>query len=154
MERACTAISNYDFSEFFARHVHGTLDPPLKQYLAYAGVEYTERRLASDFPFSYGKTRRGLRVGGRRGTTPASDSKPARGDVILAIDGKRNVEPAGFLEKSRPGQDVTLTLVRGERELQISVKLIDKSVIIPRLRMMKSCSALQKTIRESWLTGN
>ncbi len=42
IERACTAISNYDFGEFFARHVYGTMDPPLKEYLAYAGIAYEE----------------------------------------------------------------------------------------------------------------
>ena len=42
VERACTAISNYDFSEFFARHVYGTLDPPMQESFSFAGIEYTE----------------------------------------------------------------------------------------------------------------
>ena len=42
IERACTAISNYDFGEFFARYVFGTMDPPFAEYFGYAGILYEE----------------------------------------------------------------------------------------------------------------
>ena len=58
---SCTAISNHDFDEFFARHVTGTLDPPLQECFGHAGIEYTEaHELSTALPFSFSLLRRAV----------------------------------------------------------------------------------------------
>ena len=83
VERACTAISNFDFGEFFARHVTGTMDPPIAEYLGYAGIEYSEEIIDCSFPFEL----RGKRIAGRPGPGDEDEEGPRPGETLIGIDG-------------------------------------------------------------------
>ncbi|MCA9322925.1 MAG: M61 family metallopeptidase, partial [Planctomycetes bacterium] len=87
VERACTAISNHDFGPFFARHVRGTIDPPLAEILAGAGLAYRRVEHPSGLPF---RVRSGdsdeLLVSFLQRN--ARDLGLKRGDRIVAIDGQ------------------------------------------------------------------
>ena len=51
---------------------------------------------------------------------------PATGDVITAIEGRKvtsQEELVTALRRHRPGEEVAVTLLRGEREIQVKVKL-------------------------------
>ncbi|MCP3919464.1 MAG: M61 family metallopeptidase [bacterium] len=150
VERTCTAISNYDFGEFFARHVRGTLDPPLAEYFAYAGIEYTEELIPCSFPFPL----RGNRVSGRRGGEPEeAPSGPRPGDRIVAVDDAAFESANAFLREHAPGDVVTVTLTRGDEEHEVEVTLGDDPTMIPTLAFRGDATEEQLRIREGWLTS-
>lgn len=151
VERACTAVSNHDFGEFFARHVRGVLDPPLKECFAYAGIEYTENHLTASLPFSVrrrGGDRRVMRIRGETGSEIRS------GDVIKAIDGEDRFDTTTFLAKRTAGDEVTVTYVRDGKEGEAKVRLLERRTMIPSLRFIENPTDEQRRIRESWLTEN
>jgi predicted metalloprotease with PDZ domain len=147
VERACTAISNYDFSEFFARYVRGTMDPPLQEYFAYAGIDYVEDVVASAFPF----TLRGNRV-----VSPREDGDsegPHRGELLVAVDGKDFTDARSMLRDYAPGHVVGITLESGGERRETEVTLIDKPQLKATLRIREDSTEMQDRIRESWLTS-
>ena len=148
VERACTAISNYDFGEFFARHVLGTMDPPLAECFAYAGVDYTQEVIPCGFPFSL----RGSRVGGRRGQEPA-EGMPKPGEQILAVDGVDWTDANGVLRRHQPGDEVLLRLKDGDEERELAVTLAAKETVIASLKFRQNPSLEQLAIREAWLAS-
>ena len=153
IERACTAVSNHDFSEFFARHVHGTLDPPLAECFGYAGIDYQARHLDASFPFTYRGGNAGLRVFSRLEGRVEGEKLPDRGDVIVAVDGAEVSNAVELLAKHRPGEKVALTVERGGEKIKMPVTLIERKTMIPSLKMIENPSELQRQIREGWLSG-
>ena len=140
--------SAYDFAEFFARHVRGTLDPPLQEYFAYAGIEFIQgHALSTALPFQTRRSRGGLVV------TRNSSRTPQPGARIVSLDGKAQVEPAAFLKDKSPGQKVKVAFEHNGTAAEVDVELIQRDAMFPTLRFMASPTELQKRIRESWLTG-
>ena len=170
VERACTAISNFDFSEFFARHVRGTVRPRFGDYLAYAGIDYQERVQKCDLPFSYDDNDDGtLTVRFRRtpgGNRPGRRNEPAasqpaaptdgmeRGDLISALDGKTGVKIADFLATKAAGDVVEVTYKRGDKaDLKAKVTLVERNAVSATIKMKEAPSKLESVIFDSWLTG-
>ncbi len=148
VERACTALSNYDFGEFFARHVRGTMDPPFAECFAYAGVDYQQEVITTGFPFPV----RGNRVGGRWGSEPA-EGMPRRGERILSADGAEWTNANDFLRRHQPGDEVLLRLRDGEEERELTVALIEKETVIAGLSFREDATPEQLAIREAWLSS-
>lgn len=150
IERACTAISNHDFSEFFVRHVYGTLDPPLAECFGYAGIEYTEEQVtAAAFPFPLQRSRGGMRVG----VVEASAALPTTGATITAIAGKPDVRSDEFLRDRKPGDKVVVTWSKDGASGDSEVTLVAKQTMVPHLRFVDAPTELQRRIREGWLSG-
>jgi predicted metalloprotease with PDZ domain len=166
VERACTAISNHDFGEFFARHVSGTMDPPLAEYLAYAGIEYTEETIPCSFPFNERRGRISGNMGRRPETPPAQvveaaaaddggqvqePEPPQPGETIVLVDGEKFENAEAVLRRHAPGDVVRLTLERDGEQREVDVKLTDTTRMIPAMKWMEDASELQRTIRADWL---
>ena len=149
VERACTALSNYDFSEFFALHVYGTVDPPLAEYFAYAGIEYSEDITPCSFPFAL----RGNRVSGRRAQIMVPSKEPVAGEIIIAVDGEEFTNAKSFLKTYQPGDIVTLTLDEDGVERELDVTLIDKAIVTASLKVREDATEKQNRIREAWLSS-
>ncbi len=154
IERACTALSNHDFGEFFARHVYGTLDPPVEEILAYAGIEYSEDVITASFPFKL----LGTRIPGSSSEDADEEpdmSVPQPGERIESIDGEEfsSSGKSDFLRAHQPGDVVELTLSRKGEERQLEVALVAKRSMIPQLEYMQSPTEMQLRIREAWLTS-
>ena len=148
IERACTAISNHDFGEFFARHVRGVLDPPLAEYLAYAGIEYGEQNATvSALPFETQRAGDGLRV------SNASSAEVRVGDVITALGGERNAQPAVFVRDRKPGDKVQVELLRDGKTEQVEVALRERTRMTPTLRFVEQPTEPQRRVRDGWLLG-
>jgi len=148
IERACTAISNHDFGEFFARHVRGTMDPPLAECLAYAGIEYTEQKATSvALPFDTRTTDNQVRV------SEASGPGVQVGDVITALAGDRKVQPADFVRDRKAGDKVQVELQREGRTEQVEVALRERTRMTPTLRFVEQPTEQQRRIRDGWLGG-
>lgn len=151
IERACTAISNHDFAEFFTRHVYGTMDPPMAECFAYAGLEYTEELVTTAaFPFPLQRTRQGMRVGA---VEASSVPMPEQGATVSAIAGKPESRPDSFLREHKPGEKVVVTWSKDGAPVDTEVTLVAQQTMIPHLRMLDAPTDLQRRIRESWLTG-
>lgn len=153
VERSCTAVSNHDFSEFFARHVRGTLDPPLKRCLGYVGVDYAATVKKSELPFTYRRVDGGLRVFSHREGSDIGEDGPKRGDVVTAIDGKPEFDLSTLLQSRDGGDEVTLTFQRDGEARTAKVALMARESTQVRLSMTPNPTARQRRIRESWLTG-
>lgn len=152
VERACTAISNYDFSEFFARHVRGTLDPPVARYLSYAGVDYQPRpeiRATLPVPVRWGRRGSGT-IGGTTQRRTAANIRS--GDEIISINGK-TAALRNAVRESTVGDTVRLRLRRNGKEFDAEVKSIGEERISPILRFIDNPTPTQLAIRQSWLTG-
>ena len=149
IQRACTSISNHDFSEFFARHVFGTMDPPFAEYLEYAGIDYSEDIIACSFPFPL----RGNRISGRRGPDDEEQEGPRPGETIKTIDGEPFENANDFLRAHAVGDVVKLTLERRDEEREVEVTLKDKVTMIPTLSYRDDITEKQRSIREAWLTS-
>ena len=150
VERACTAVSNYDFGEFFARHVFGTVDPPFAEYLDYAGIDYSEDVVECSFPFAL----RDKRIFGRRGTgDEEQEALPRSGETILSIDGEDFEDADAFLRAHAAGDVVKLTLERRDEQREVEVTLSDRQKMIPTLTYREDATEKQLLIRDSWLTS-
>jgi predicted metalloprotease with PDZ domain len=153
IERACTAISNHDFSEFFARHVHGTMDPPMAECFAYAGLDYTEENtLATALPFATQRSRGGLRVGAAEASAPRS-GRPESGSTITAVAGKADVQLDALLKEHKPGDKVQLSWEKDGAKGEGEVTLVEKKTMVPHLTIKAGATPEQVRIRESWFTG-
>lgn len=149
IERACTAIGNHDFDEFFARYVRGVLDPPLAEHFAYAGIEYTETfTVHAALPFATRRTRDGLVVTDAKGAEQVE-----AGDVIVALGGERVVDPAAFLRDRRPGDTVQIEVRHAGETQAIAVALVERRHMTPALRFVEQPTREQLRIRAGWLTG-
>ena len=147
VERACTAISNHGFAEFFARHVQGTLDPPIGECLGYAGIDYREETIPCSFPFSG----RGRRVGGRPGPETASDPGPRPGETIRAANGADFTTATAFLRGHQPGDSVVLVLERNGETREATVVLAAETQMVPTLEFRADATEEQRRIRDAWL---
>ncbi len=152
VERACTAVSNYDFSEFFARHVVGTMDPPLEEYLAYAGIRYTEDVIPCSFPFSMRRNR----IGGRRLSGDPTEEQlksPLPGETLASIDGVEFGDRDEFLRAHQAGDVVVVTLERDGESRELEGTLADETRMTPSLAWDENATEAQLAIREAWLTS-
>ena len=150
VERACTAISNHDFAEFFARHVYGTSDPDFGSAFAYAGIDYHPDVIACSFPFAL----RGNRVSGRFTPENAEIAGPRPGEVVVSLDGVAFENGNDFLRAHRPGDKVLLTLTNPDGEREVEVTLTDDTILIASLSFRDDVTPMQEQIRESWLTSS
>ncbi len=146
VERACTAISNHEFGEFFARYVHGTMDPPIGEILSYAGIEYDEAVVTCSFPF----TRFGDRIIGRRDADLPED-EPRPGDRIASAEGDVYADLNDFLRDRAPGDVVYLELDRAGVEVFVEVTLEDRRSMVPSMRFDENATPEQVALREAWL---
>ena len=152
IERACTAVSNHDFSEFFARHVVGTMDPPFEEYLGYVGIDYVAEKIPCSFPFNVRSGRiRGRRL--REEPTAEQLAAPIVGDVIISIDGVPFEDEDAFLNAHLPGDVVKITLERDDEERVVEVTLEDRSRMTPTMTWNENPTEAQLALREAWLTS-
>ena len=149
VERACTAVSNLDLEEFFARHVWGTVDPPLKEILAYAGIEYSEERLQADFPFTWRLNDGRVQV--RQVGEGFTEEGLRRNDIVVSVDGQRDYDVQDLLSRHAGGEKLMLILERDGQESDMVVELRARETITPHLALSADPTPLQLEIRNSWL---
>lgn len=147
IERACTAVSNVDFGEFFARHVAGTVDPPLAEILGYAGLDYAEEVIACDFPFAL----RGRRVGGRPGQAVDGDG-PRPGETLVSAAGAEFAGASAFLRDRAAGDKVALILeAQDGARRELEVELVAGRTVTARLSLSPAATTEQLQLRAAWL---
>ncbi len=175
IERLAADIAGTDLSEFFARYVHGTEDPPLQSLLEQTGINFCLRpaRNADDkggnadtqlseqrTPIWLGARVANDSVGAR--LTQVFDNGPAQkaglsaGDVIIACDqikvGKNNLET--LLGDYPAGSEVTLHAFRRDELFETRLTLEPAPADTVYLTIKTQSTTRQSLARERWLGQN
>jgi predicted metalloprotease with PDZ domain len=159
-------LAGRDLSDFFARHVFGTEDPPLTECLAEFGVTLKARAAAGT------KDRGGLpaaeklprcTLGARCGddlriihvlrSGPASRAGLSAGDAIVAIDGLK-VSTAGLaaiLQRANAGDVVHIHAFRRDELMSFAVTLDAAPADTTYLALDPAATPSQVTRRTAWL---
>lgn len=154
IERACTALSNHDFSEFFSRYVYGTMDPPFAEIFTPAGIEYREVKLTADLPFASIAHTDGLLVRSPRSAGRKAGLK--RGDIITQIDGERVTNSVQYLTTKTGGETIVLTVKHQDQEetQEITVTLVSRNRVLRSLAPMANPDERQKRIFDAWMSAH
>ncbi|MDY6981176.1 MAG: PDZ domain-containing protein, partial [Pseudomonadota bacterium] len=175
IERLAAQIAGTDLSEFFARYVHGTEDPPLQSLLEQTGIDFCLRpaRSVDDKggsadtqlseqrpPVWLGARVANDSVGAR--LTQVFDNGPAQkaglsaGDVIIACDqikvGKNNLET--LLGDYPAGSEVTLHAFRRDELFETRLTLEPAPADTVYLTIKAQSTTRQSLARERWLGQN
>lgn len=151
IERACTAVSNHDFGEFFARYVTGQMDPPYAEILAPLGLDFEDIHLEADFPFTTRNQEDGISI---RFLRPESrDSGLLRGDLVTAIDGQIATNAEVALAGRKPGEKLVLDVKRDGETRKVEVELLDQPRIRTTLREAENLDERQRRLLEGWFEG-
>lgn len=159
IEAAAAKLTGTDFGPFFDRALRSTEELPLAETLAKAGLHWGETVTA--YPFLgvewdfTARILRGARVGAVVPGSAAARAGLRPGDVLTAVDGKALTDFQGsFLQEARPGQTVTLTVVRGNSGPQaIEAALGRREERAYRLTELPGATPLQRSIVAA-LTGD
>lgn len=150
IQEALESVSGRRWGDFFDRYIRGVEELPYAEILVPAG-------LAADVE----KTRRpdlGLLLRGTTVRAVPPESEAARAgirveDRILAIDGvavdRSSLEEA--LKGRAPGDEVRLTLRRGESTFETGLRLGARERVSCTLRRAPGLSELQRYLLDSWL---
>jgi predicted metalloprotease with PDZ domain len=167
VERAASEVAGRDMSEFFARYVHGTEDPPLDRWLADFGVDFhlrtalnaTDRggkpasatlpRSALDAKVGADMKLLAVYAGGA-----AERAGLAAGDHLVALDGlKATVETLRtLLERHAPGDTLRVHAFRRDELAEHKVLLADPPADTCFLALQENPGEDAMTRRTQWLT--
>jgi predicted metalloprotease with PDZ domain len=166
--RLASELAGHDLSAFFARYVHGTEDPPLRELLADFGVLF-ELRPPLDANDRGGKPGErdpqrctfGARVAADGKLThvfvdgPAGRAGLSAGDTLVAVDGlKASTERlAALLARGTPGDAVEVHAFRRDELDRYTVTLQPAAADTCYLVLDPNCSAKAKARRDAWLCG-
>jgi predicted metalloprotease with PDZ domain len=129
--RIANSISGNDLTNFFEKYIEGANELPFEEYLGYAGLEAQKHigksQLSSEYVIkkllqiqSLGHAPEGLII-----HTPKDKAYQDK-DVLVAIEGrpvKTHDDIRNIAENWKSGNQVTLTLKRGNREITIVIIL-------------------------------
>jgi predicted metalloprotease with PDZ domain len=161
-ERAVETVAGSDFTDFFARHVAGTEELPYERMLGYAGLRLEKREAALTHE-SFGlklETENVLPEALGFTVTSVSSESPAFGvlatnDILLAVGGERVTLTSLPLQlaKFRNGEQVRLTVFRGDRLLDLPLTMQARPAVSYVITENPNATPQQKALREAWLTG-
>ncbi len=169
IERLAAEIAGADLSDFFARYVHGTEDPPLAELLEGIGIEFVLRpaegaadkggkpakagtRARADLGLRARAANGGLEVETVFDGGAAQAAGLAAGDVLLALD-ELKIDPRGFerqLAAYRPGDRVTLHAFRRDELMRFEVLLASAPADTAFLRLRDDAGEAALRARGAW----
>jgi predicted metalloprotease with PDZ domain len=146
-----------EVSEFIDRYIRGTDPLPLDEYFGFVGIEYQETAGYDSSKVSVGL---GLSVVGQDIVIASSNSKIPeikKGDIIKSMDGvdislANAQQQFGTFHQKKPGDVVQFTLLRGEEEVNVDLKLPAQE-IRHQLSMKEKAKKKQRKLREKWLSN-
>ena len=150
-------ISGSDADDFFKRYVRGVEKPPYDEALAAVGLRLMRSAVA---PVSIGVTgdedeTAVFKIAAVRADSPAADAGLQVDDVIASL-GSTKLSPANFfkvLARYKPGDRVTLSVVRDGRTLSKELVLGAPQIFEYRIEEDPNATAAAKTLRAAWLGG-
>ncbi len=148
--KALNEVSGQDWKGFLARHVSGLEELPYAGLLSAAGLEFESAvSKVADLGMS-------LRSGMVMNVPPGGAAAAAgvrENDRITAINGTAVSRTNMFTEmnKLKAGQEVRLTLARGEETVEARFKVGERERVVSKIRRSPSATAAQKKILADWL---
>jgi predicted metalloprotease with PDZ domain len=155
------AISESQWSDFFARYIRGTDPFPLESALEVVGLQLSIQPERKNDPIMQSPYA-GLNLADRNAGAvvrsvlsdgPAYAAGVVAGDEIVAVNGRR-VSPSEFdkwIGLLQPGDKVTLHIIRRDELRTVSFKLAGKPNGRWKLSREKDPADSQKAAYESWL---
>jgi predicted metalloprotease with PDZ domain len=168
IEALASELAGRDLADFFARHVHGTEDPPLPELFADFGVTMHLRPATNDKdrggkPASGPAPRctLGARLGadGRLASVlrdgPAGKAGLSAHDVLVAVDGLKATPEriAAVLARYEPGRSVDVQAFRRDELASFRVTLEEAPADTCFLTLDSSPRPEAHARREAWLRG-
>lgn len=158
---ALDLVAEGDYDEFLDRYVRSTVELPLEEVLAQAGLVLEARRKEETPAAWVGLTleeregRLTVKTVYRGGPAEAGDLNP--GDELLALNGYRLASQdvlTARLKEAKPGQVVTFHLFREARLLSRQVVLGEAPPDEVIIEQVAQPMPLQRAIYESWLQAS
>jgi predicted metalloprotease with PDZ domain len=168
IESIVTELAGVDMRDFFARHVHGTDDPPLAGLLEGFGVDWYLRAAtgAGDRggkPASGGapacwfgaKVAKDLTLQHVFAGSPAERAGLAARDVLVAIDGVRATAELvdGVATRCAPGEHLAVHAFRRDELFVADVELAAAPLDTCHLTLKLDPSSRAEALRDAWLHG-
>ncbi|HEX9654186.1 MAG TPA: PDZ domain-containing protein [bacterium] len=156
IRRAVNALTQHDFSDFFAEYVSGTTELPYEEALAFAGLDVS---LTTDSVASIGEL---IFVGPRNRVVYVETGSPVhtagvrKNDCLLQLQG---VDITAFsqleerVSEFETGMGVEVKVLREGVEMTLPVQVGKKELADCEIEPMKKVTELQLTIRRGWLEG-
>lgn len=163
---AVNAVSGRDFQDFFRRYVSGTVEIPWNDYLERIGwhVEFRDSVEPVDLRLEFVPPGRAFGAPGPidqwRLSVPQGTAWAAAGlltgDVLVRVNGRDVLaSPAAFdaFRTLRPGDTITLDVLRGGRPLAIPVRGQPYRTSVAAVTEVADASPRARRLREGLLTG-
>ncbi|MDB5022616.1 MAG: family metallopeptidase [Mucilaginibacter sp.] len=147
-------FSGKNLDEFYKKYIYGLADIDYDKYLDYAGYHLTDELAGNDDP-SLGiltATNNGKitvsNVG--RGTAAWIDGINVN-DEIIAVDNNKVSDMAAILNGKKPGDQITVSVLRDGLPLTLPVTLLKKTQIKYHIDSVPQPTPQQLEVRKKWL---
>ncbi|MDB5133926.1 MAG: family metallopeptidase [Mucilaginibacter sp.] len=147
-------FSGKNLDDFYKKYIYGLADIDYDKYLGYAGYHLTDELAGTNEPNLGVIT---TTAGGKitvsnvlRSTTAWIDGINVN-DEITAIDGNKVMDMASILTGKKPGDKITVSLVRDGLTLSLPVTLLKKTQVKYKIDSLARVTPQQMEVRKKWL---
>jgi predicted metalloprotease with PDZ domain len=148
-------LTKRNYREFFRKYVSGVEIPPYDAILGYAGYQAESiSRKSPTIGVGFDRSREGVRISRIISGGEAAKAGLRVGDIVLRVDGADVPnDPRGIAAKlgERIGQQVKLSIRRGNQDLTSDVLVGTRSESSYRVVELPNPTAHQIKVREAWL---
>ncbi len=142
-------LTGRDYHDFYRRYVSGTEAPNYDRIFGYAGYQLQKKdRPEVEVGFSGSFRGNGFLVQTVDSNSPAAIAGLLPGDTIAKLDGQ---SPRDYPIDSAAGKTAKLTVIRDEKEIEISITFGSRPFKSFTLVSMPNPSPRQLQIRKGWL---
>ena len=156
VEEAAGAITGKDFDEFFQEYVRGTREIPYNDFFQFVGLRLVANSTTVAWPGFVTTTN----LGGQPEVVdvePGSDAQKAgilKGDRVVSMNGNPvNGSFEDDVERMRPGDTVTMTIVNRRGERNVKLRLASRREQVSELQDLPSVTSAQHAHRTAWIHG-
>jgi predicted metalloprotease with PDZ domain len=158
LERIVSRRSNFDFSDFFKRHIRDVEVLPYDEAFAYAGLRLVKTQ--SKEPFDAGLSIEfegpsGGIIENVRNNSPAEDAGLQANDEIVSLGGKSITKESWLktLARFKPGDSVPIVVRRDRRTIKANIVLGQPERFDYRIEEKPNATREEKALRVAWLNG-
>lgn len=156
VKKVCESLAGKKLDDFWKKHINGTAELPLNDYLTKAGVELKDKNKENEIKLGAVINKKGDNVildevyeGGS-----AYGAGLSAGDEIISINGIRisNNNFKAILNMYRPGDETEVVLSRAGTVRNLKMKILEQ---IPTYELVKieNPDDMQLKVWDKWITG-
>ena len=139
---------------FYKKYVYGTDDIDYNKYLGYAGYQASDELAAVNEPYLGAAS---TNAGGKIIVTSVSRNNPAwiaginAEDQVTAIDGNTVTSMQNALNDKKPGDKITVTVLRDGISMDMPVTLVRNPQVKYKISSLATVTPKQLMVRNKWL---